>query len=142
MTAQTPRDRLKAAMGEGWECRVEEPDDACREWYAVARLYCNAFVQVSAIEPTPDAAVDALLAARVTAFPSNAAPIDAAVAAERERCAKICDDMSGWRDWAELKHPNFPGAPCEAGAAADWLAAAIRSTAPDETPPAAGRTET
>ena len=71
MTAQTPLDRLKAAMGEGWECRVEEPDDACREWYAVARLYCNAFVQVSAIEPTPDAAVDALLAARDAAFPST-----------------------------------------------------------------------
>ena len=49
---------------------------------------------------------------------------------EREACAKVCDDMSGWRDWAELNHENFPGAPCEAGAAADWLAAAIRSRQP------------
>jgi hypothetical protein len=46
---------------------------------------------------------------------------------EREACAKVCDDMSGWRDWAALKHPSFPGAPCEAGAAADYLAAAIRA---------------
>jgi hypothetical protein len=44
-----------------------------------------------------------------------------------EECAKVCDDMSGWRDWAALKHPNFTGAPCEAGAAADYLAAAIRA---------------
>ena len=46
---------------------------------------------------------------------------------ENEACAKVCDDMSDWRDWAELKHENFPGAPCEAGAAADWLATAIRA---------------
>jgi hypothetical protein len=44
-----------------------------------------------------------------------------------EECAKVCDNMSGWRDWAALKHPSFPGAPCEAGAAADYLAAAIRA---------------
>ena len=52
---------------------------------------------------------------------------DEATLAENEACAQVCDDMSGWRDWANLKHENFPGAPCEAGAAADWLAAAIRA---------------
>jgi hypothetical protein len=56
-----------------------------------------------------------------------AAEFDAVRRDEREACAKVCDDMSGWRDWAALKHPSFPGAPCEAGAAADYLAAAIRA---------------
>lgn len=57
--------------------------------------------------------------------PRIADAVRAAVLAERERCAGLVDVLG-------KKH----------GEPAWYIAAAIRSTAPDETPPAAGRTET
>jgi hypothetical protein len=66
--------------------------------------------------------------------PPSLATLDAIRAegfrAGRDAAADACDDMGGWRDWAKLKDESFPGAPCEAAAAACYLAERIRALEP------------
>lgn len=51
-----------------------------------------------------------------------------------EAAAQVCDAKSGWRDWLDRNGGPWQaadvGAPTEAGAAADWLGAAIRALSP------------